>query len=279
MAGRLTRPQAVLEEIFNRNIAMGERLRSEIRENGRKADRDRATEALTQWDANAQKLLEGAFTDSSPASPYPAPIDMNYLTSADSYAGDIKRVVQAFDKRLEALRSIRDMLGLYDGPAETILAGREHPASSSSSAAFIVHGRADGPKEQVARFLERATDAEPIILHEQAKRGQVIIESLEAFAATAAFAIVLLTGDDYGGIKGSPESNARARQTVVFELGFFIGALGRSRVAVLYEETVELPSDMNGILYTTLDSQGAWRLSLGRELRAAGFAVDLNRAT
>ncbi len=279
MAGRLTRPQAVLEEIFNRNIAMGERLRSEIRENGRKADRDRAIEALTQWDANAQKLLEGAFTDSSPASPYPAPIDMNYLTSADSYAGDIKRVVQAFDKRLEALRSIRDMLGLYDGPAETILAGREHPASSSSSAAFIVHGRADGPKEQVARFLERATDAEPIILHEQAKRGQVIIESLEAFAATAAFAIVLLTADDYGGIKGSPESNARARQNVVFELGFFIGALGRSRVAVLYEETVELPSDMNGILYTTLDSQGAWRLSLGRELRAAGFAVDLNRVT
>jgi len=90
---------------------------------------------------------------------------------------------------------------------------------------------------------------------------------------------VLLTADDYGGIKGSPESNARARQNVVFEPGFFIGALGRSRVAVLYEETVELPSDMNGILYTTLDSQGAWQLSLGRELRAAGFAVDLNRAT
>src|SRR6266704_2091445 len=264
MAGRLTRPQAVLEGIFDRSIAVGERLRSEIRENGRKADRDRAIEALAQWDANAQKLLEGAFTDSGPASPYP---------------GAIKRVAQAFDKRLEALRSIRDMLGLYDGPAEAILAGREHPASSSSSAVFIVHGRADGPKEQVARFLERATDAEPIILHEQAKRGQVIIESLEAFAATAAFAIVLLTGDDYGGIKGSPESNARARQNVVFELGFFIGALGRSRVAVLYEETVELPSDMNGILYTTLDSQGAWKLSLGRELRAAGFAVDLNRAT
>ena len=71
----------------------------------------------------------------------------------------------------------------------------------------------------------------------------------------------------------------RARQNVVFELGFFIGALGRSRVAVLYEDGVELPSDMNGILYTILDAQGAWRIGLGRELRAAGFAVDLNRAT
>ena len=69
MAGRLTRPQAVLEEIFDRNMAVGERLRGELRENGRKADRDRAIEALTQWDTNAQKLLEGSFTDSGPASP------------------------------------------------------------------------------------------------------------------------------------------------------------------------------------------------------------------
>lgn len=70
----------------------------------------------------------------------------------------------------------------------------------------------------------------------------------------------------------------RARQNVVFELGLFIGMLGRDKVAVLYEQGVELPSDMSGILYTSLDSDGAWKLSLGRELLAAGVAVDLNRA-
>ena len=118
-----------------------------------------------------------------------------------------------------------------------------------------------------------------VVLHEQAKRGLAIIEQLEEYAATAAFAIVLLTADDHGGVMGSGEDRARARQNVVFELGFFIGALGRSRVAVLYEEGVELPSDMSGILYTVLDSHGAWKIGLGRELRTAGFAVDLNLAT
>jgi predicted nucleotide-binding protein len=173
--------------------------------------------------------------------------------------------------------AIRDLLDLYPEPSDVIRASREHPLSRSSTV-FIVHGHANGPKFEVARYLEVATNAQAVILHEQAKRGQVIIETLESFAASAAFAIVLLTKDDQGSVAGSTELSGRARQNVVFELGFFIGALGRSRVAVLYEEDVELPSDMNGILYTTLDPHGAWKLGLGRELRAAGFAVDLNLA-
>ena len=92
------------------------------------------------------------------------------------------------------------------------------------------------------------------------------------------FAVVLLTADDEGVARMSRERYLRARQNVVFELGMFIGRLGRSKVAVLYEHGVELPSDVNGILYTPLDSAGAWKLSLARELLAAGIAVDLNRA-
>ena len=89
--------------------------------------------------------------------------------------------------------------------------------------------------------------------------------------------MILLTGDDEGGIRGSGNYHPRARQNVVFELGFFVAALGRSRVAVLYEEGVELPSDMSGVLYTPLDAGGAWKLALARELRAANLDVDLNR--
>ncbi|WP_211337166.1 MULTISPECIES: TIR domain-containing protein [Lentzea] len=35
----------------------------------------------------------------------------------------------------------------------------------------------------------------------------------------------------------------RGRQNVVLELGFFLGKLGRSRVVILYEDDVGLPSD------------------------------------
>jgi CAP12/Pycsar effector protein, TIR domain len=278
VAESLTRPRAVLEELFRRTMTSGQRTNDSIITVGAEAERDAALEKLVQWDRNARTLLAGAFTGPDPAAAYPNDIDVTYLTGSRTFEGDLERIKRAFDTRQEALQSITDMLGLYNEPSEDIRVGREHPASRSSTTVFIVHGHSEGPKQQVARFLETGTNSVPIILHEQAKRGRAIIETLEEYAATAAFAIVLLTADDYGGLAGSHQDQPRARQNVVFELGFFIGALGRSRVAVLYEEGVELPSDMNGILYTILDAQGAWKLSLGRELRAASFAVDLNVA-
>lgn len=72
-------------------------------------------------------------------------------------------------------------------------------------------------------------------------------------------------------------SRSSGRQNVVFELGFFFGQLGRGRVAALYEEGVELPSDVQGLAYIRLDPTGGWRLPLAQELREAGLDVDLNR--
>ncbi len=71
--------------------------------------------------------------------------------------------------------------------------------------------------------------------------------------------------------------NARARQNVVLEHGFFIGQLGRENVVALYEKVVELPSDLSGVLYKSVD--GNWHTELAAELQAAGFAVDLNKLT
>jgi len=74
------------------------------------------------------------------------------------------------------------------------------------------------------------------------------------------------------------EQQLRARQNVILELGYFLGKLGRSRVCALYSKGVEVPSDYSGVLFVPLDESGGWRLTLARELKAAGFAVDMNRA-
>jgi len=42
--------------------------------------------------------------------------------------------------------------------------------------------------------------------------------------------------------------------------------------------TPELPSDFLGVVYVPMDSAGGWRLLLARELKGAGFAIDLNEA-
>ena len=95
----------------------------------------------------------------------------------------------------------------------------------------------------------------PKILHEQANEGKRIIEKFEKHSAVG-FAIVLLTSDDEGKAKASDNLNIRARQNVILELGFFMGKLGRSRVLPLYIEGVELPSDIQGLMYTLIDDGG-----------------------
>ena len=147
-----------------------------------------------------------------------------------------------------------------------------------SNKVFIVHGRDDGSRETVARFLEKLK-LEPIILNEQASQGGTIIEKFERHSEVG-FAVVLLTPDDEGALRGEEDDRSpRARQNVIFELGFFIGRLGRERVCALTKGgSMEIPSDYAGVVYIPLDDKGAWKIGLVKELKAAGFDVDANRA-
>jgi predicted nucleotide-binding protein len=61
-------------------------------------------------------------------------------------------------------------------------------------------------------------------------------------------------------------------------LGYFIGKLGRSNVCALYVDGVELPSDLHGIVYVSLDPGAGWKLKLATEMKTAGMDIDLNNA-
>ena len=111
-----------------------------------------------------------------------------------------------------------------------------------SKEVFLIHGQDDGAKETVARFIERF-GLEPIILHEQPNRGLTIIDKFEQHAQETGFAIALLTPDDMGARQGKEDDwRPRARQNVIFELGWFLGRLGRGRVCALKKGGVEEPS-------------------------------------
>ena len=141
---------------------------------------------------------------------------------------------------------------------------------------FVIHGRDNEAKETVARFLQNL-DLTPVILHEQPNQGQTIIEKFERNAQVG-FAVALLTPDDVGALKNEEKKlKPRARQNVVFELGYFLGRLGRERVCALTKGNVELPSDYDGVAYISLDD-GGWKMNLIRELKNVGFDVDANKA-
>lgn len=148
--------------------------------------------------------------------------------------------------------------------------------AARSSRVFLVHGHDGGAKARVARFLEKL-GLEAIILHEQPNQGRTVIEKFSAYADVE-YAVVLLTADDVGAAKSDPKAlKPRARQNVVFELGFFVAKLGRTHVCALCEDGVELPSDISGVLYVRLDSGDAWRTDIARELNAVNIPIDLKK--
>lgn len=152
---------------------------------------------------------------------------------------------------------------------------RDMPKSNS---VFIVHGHDEGAKHSVARFIERL-GITPVILQEQINRGMTIIEKFEDFASRAGFAVVVITPDDVGYPVGEEEKKAkRARQNVILELGYFSARVGRNKTLVLTKGEVEMPSDILGLVYEPMDGNEGWKVRLARELKAAGFEVDLNKA-
>jgi len=144
-----------------------------------------------------------------------------------------------------------------------------------ANSVFIVHGHDEALKTKAARFVEKL-GIKAIILHEQANRGQTIIEKIEA-NTNVGFAIVLYTEDDLGNERrkaASGELNGRARQNVVFEHGYLIAKLGRARVTPLVSGKLELPSDISGVVYVD-DSN--WQIDIAKEMKAAGYVIDFNK--
>lgn len=148
---------------------------------------------------------------------------------------------------------------------------------SSTAPIFVVHGQDHVLLHQAVRILERASSREVVVLHEQANAGRTLLEKFEAHASAASYAVVLLTPDDRGGARDQDHQLARARQNVIFELGFFFGRLGRNRLAVLLAPSLEQPSDIAGLVYIAVDASGAWKYALARELDASGIAVAFDQ--
>lgn len=159
------------------------------------------------------------------------------------------------------------------GDATMQTMGRE---KASSKRAFIVHGHDNEAKQEVARTLEKS-GYEAIILHEQPNLGNTIMEKLER-CTDVDYAIVLYTECDLGRAKEAREEEERyrARQNVVYEHGYLIGKLGREKVFALVKGDVETPGDISGVVYTPMDSAGAWKIALAKDMRAAGLEIDMN---
>ncbi len=166
-----------------------------------------------------------------------------------SFSEPVKDLNGLIDRLGTLFESVENSKVLEDSDKRKIIVD-QHLAKKPTM--FIVHGHDERTKWEVKNYLQNTLHLpEPIILHEQSSLGRTIIEKFEAHANKVDGAIILLTPDDTWVKDGTNEEIRRARQNVIFELGYFCAKFGREsgRVLLLYKGKLDLPSDIGGLVY------------------------------
>jgi len=158
----------------------------------------------------------------------------------------------------------RDIDQLFEIRANSELSQPVQQPSTDPKRSFISHGRSADWRE-VQAFIEKDVGLATLELSQEPSSGQTIIEKLERNASTCDSAVIVMTGDDI-----DADGQARARENVMHEIGFFQAKYGRSRVCLLHEEAVSIPTNLSGVVYVPFP-KGNISASFGvlsRELKA-----------
>ncbi len=218
-------------------------------------------------------------------------------------SGEVLQQEQAAKRRAKEQASRVAMIGFYSNDLESAILKQkeitdelityargtkketfnvvEKQIKITPSKVFIVHGHDDALINEVKAFLS-AQSIEPIVLREQHDASLTIIEKLERYTKdpSIGFGIVLYTPDDEGKAIAESEYKFRARQNVVFEHGLLIGLYTRERVICLVKKEghIEMPGDVNGVVYTD-HSHKDWRMSVAHMLSDAGYNINYRKIT
>ena len=283
-------PKALLELFASREDAKS-RLQARI-EKGlelkqRRVDTRQAFEFLSndynKWDSFNSELLKRLFTTEEFAEEYDYWGVIAISRREPSLGEKIVKIYQDVDKKIHRLDSIIERLELIPLssaiPSTVSVAAESPPTQLQTKRVFVVHGRDEVAKMSLEVFLH-GIGLEPIVLHRQADEGMTIIEKFEKHSDVG-YAFILLTPDEVAYL-ASDEAKTddergkefRARPNVIFEFGYFVGKLGRSRVCCLYTGAVSLPSDVSGMIYKRFErSIEEVAYSVIKDLKASGYAV------
>ena len=267
VALRWPRPQ--LEDELAKAISEGRSVAEQIHANSGSGNGVELRGRWLAWSERTETLLDRAFETtgfltSGPRGDFTAPavpiMDLRLIAASeipDERLSDLERIIL---EQVRVLAALSERLDLFEVPNEQQPSQTGKPPTPADAPIFLVHGHDLSARETVRRFLEQVSGRRVIVLQEQPGRGASLLDKLLANATPAAFCIVLITGDDEGRAAASDaQLQRRARQNVVFELGLFLGLLGRDRVVALYEPAVELPSDYQGVEWLPLEGS-AWQL-------------------
>lgn len=144
-------------------------------------------------------------------------------------------------EQLETLK--RDIEQIFEVRANSELVTNQS-AVKPMRTVFISHGRAPEWRE-VQQYIEKDIKLATRELAQEPNLGRTVLEKLHAIAGECDSAVIVMTGDDLAS-DGTP----RARENVIHEIGYFQGRYGLSRVCLMHEDGVSIPSNVHGLVYS-----------------------------
>lgn len=239
----------------------------------------------SKWDSFNEELLKQSFNTDEIAKEY-SYWGVGVLALREPSLGEkIADTYKNIDKKIHRLDSISERLELI--PLDEALKdiGQHSKESfelkaSKSNKVFVVHGWDEISKTSLEVSLHEI-GLEPVVLHRQADEGMTIIEKFEKHSDVG-YAFILLTPDEVTYLASEDtlpdhdrKKEYRARPNVIFEFGYFIGKLGRSRVCCLHTGNTTLPSDVSGMVYKRFEkSVEEIAYSIIKDLKSSGYTLS-----
>ncbi|WP_226507242.1 nucleotide-binding protein [Pseudomonas sp. MWU16-30317] len=263
-----------------------ERIEKGLELKQRQVDTRESFEILTndysKWDSFNTELLKQSFNTNEISKEYSfwgvAAIALREPSLGEKIASTYKDIDRKIN-RLDSISERLELIPLDDTLKDTTKSSKDsfNLKTSKSNKVFIVHGKDEISKTNLEVFLHEI-GLEPVVLHRQADEGMTIIEKFEKHSDVG-YAFILLTPDEIAYLVSEdtfPDDNRkkeyRARPNVIFEFGYFVGKLGRSRVCCLHTGHTALPSDVNGMVYKRFEkSIEEISYSIIKDLKASGY--------
>jgi predicted nucleotide-binding protein len=151
---------------------------------------------------------------------------------------------EEFEAELLNLRGLIDQLE-YTAGKDSINPVSSPSIPPSGSNVFIIHGHDELNTRRLVSLLQDHFQIKPIVIFEKPGMSRTIIDKYEQYASSCSFAFSLVTPDDE--VVDPKGSYKQARPNVIFELGWFVGRLGRQRVVILLKEGTRIHSDIDGV--------------------------------
>lgn len=146
-----------------------------------------------------------------------------------------------------------------------------------SNQIFLINGSDPNMKLDVVQKLEML-DLDPIILDEKKDEELTIIDRINEFC-NISFAVILLSPDEITYPKEKTPNDAKygPKQKVIFELGYFIGRLGKQNVVAIFKKnkSFQIPNDFVGIQW--IEYKIDWYYKLIKILKECNFNVNTNK--